>query len=146
MESRNPRIIVGVDGSESSIDAARWAVRQAELTGGSLIAIISWEAPVQYGMEFANEPTDWENLAGVTLGSALAELGALDDTEITQLVVHGHPARVLIDASAEAELLVVGSRGHGGFVGMLLGSISEYVIAHAECPVVVVRHPSTPRS
>lgn len=140
MESSNPRIIVGVDGSTSSVDAARWAVRQAELTGGTLIAIISWEAPVQYGMEFPNEPTDWEELARATLASALGELGVLGDTEITQLVVHGHAARVLIDASAEADLLVVGSRGHGGFVGMLLGSISEYVIAHAECPVLVVHH------
>jgi nucleotide-binding universal stress UspA family protein len=143
MESSKPRIVVGVDGSTASVDAARWAVRQAELTGGNLIAIISWEAPVRYGMEFANEPKDWEQLARSTLASALAELGELGDTEITQLVVHGHPAGVLTAASAEADLLVVGSRGHGGFVGMLLGSISEYVIAHAECPVLVVRHPES---
>jgi nucleotide-binding universal stress UspA family protein len=134
------RIIVGVDGSEASLDAVRWALRQAELTGSSVEALISWQFPRQYGEEFYGEEFDWEKIATDTLRSSLAQLGDEAQTRIEPRVVQGHPAQALVEASAGASLLVVGSRGHGGFVGMLIGSVSEHVIAHAQCPVLVVRH------
>jgi nucleotide-binding universal stress UspA family protein len=135
------RIVVGVDGSPASGDALRWAARQAELTGSVVEAVIGWQYPVQYGNEFYIPPPDWQALAQTTLDKAVAEAGAGQDLPCTRTVTEGHPAQVLVSASTDAELLVVGSRGHGGFAGLLLGSVSEYVIAHASCPVLVIRHP-----
>ncbi len=132
------RIVVGADGSPASVDALRWADRQARLTGAVLEAVVCW----QYPMVFSGAPVmaeiDWRADAETALESAVHQ--ALGDraSGVTRRAVQGHPARVLLDESAEADLLVVGSRGHGGFAGMLLGSISEHVVAHARCPVVVV--------
>jgi len=134
------RIVVGVDGSEASLDGVRWALRQAELTGAAVEALISWDYPRQYGEEFYGEEFNWEKIATDTLQSSLGRLDEEARTRIEQRVVQGHPAQALVEASAGAQLLVVGSRGHGGFVGMLIGSVSEHVIAHAQCPVLVVRH------
>ena len=145
--TKSTRIVVGVDGSAASVDALRWAARQAELTGSSLDATISWHYPTQYGSGIYLETTDWPGLAQATLTAALTAAGTDLAADSTQTVVEGHPADVLVTASADADLLVVGSRGHGGFAGLLLGSVSEYVIAHAHCPVVVIRHHrATPNS
>ncbi len=133
-------MVVGVDGSEPSLAALRWAARQAELTGAELKAVISWELPsAAYWVPFP-EGLDLEASARKTLASALEEtLGPDPAVPVTQVVAQGHPAPVLIDEAAGADLLVVGSRGHGEFAGMLLGSVSEHCVAHAHCPVVVVR-------
>ena len=139
LETRN-RIVVGVDGSEASLDAVRYAIKQAELTNSRVEAVTSWEYPRQYGAEFYGEELDWAKIAATTLEAALREVGSQGVVQVEQRVLQGHPAEVLVAASEGAELLVVGSRGHGGFVGMLLGSVSEHVIAHAKCPVLVVRH------
>ncbi|GAA3719102.1 universal stress protein [Microlunatus aurantiacus] len=136
------RIVVGVDGSPASVSALRWAARQAALTDSSLEATISWEYPMQYGNELLYEGIDWVDLARSTLATALAE--ADPGMEINSVVTEGHPAQVLIAASADADLLVVGSRGRGGFAGLILGSVSQYVTAHASCPVLVVRAPDHP--
>ena len=139
------RIVVGVDGSAASVDALRWAARQADLTGSGLDAVIGWHSPTQYGNEFHHEATNWPDLAQTTLATAMAEAEAGTATVCAQTVTEGHPKDVLVNASEGADLLVVGSRGHGGLAGMLLGSVSEHVIAHAHCPVVVIRHqPATP--
>ncbi len=140
MESAG-RIVVGVDGSEASLDAVRWAVKQAKLTGAGVEAVTSWRFMRQYGAEFYGEELDWEQIASSTLEAALSQSVTNDDVEVKRRILQGHPAEVLVEVSEGADLLVVGSRGHGGFVGMLLGSVSEYVIAHALCPVLVVRHP-----
>ncbi len=139
MNHRNGRIVVGVDGSDSSIDALRWAVRQAELTSCDLEAVTSWQHPIGYEADLAAEEEDWEMLAKTNLDGALAKVEA-EGVEVRRTVSQGHPAKVLTDASTDADLLVVGSRGYGGFAGMLLGSISGHVSSHAHCPVVVVRH------
>jgi nucleotide-binding universal stress UspA family protein len=133
------RIVVGVDGSDASRDAIRWAYRQSQLTGCALEVIACWYVPDQYA-ELVVDENDWNARAESRLDDALAALEDRDDVQITRTVTRGHPAKVLTDASKDAELLVVGSRGHGGFVGMLLGSVSTHVSAHAHCPVVVVRH------
>jgi nucleotide-binding universal stress UspA family protein len=136
------RIVVGVDGSPASMAALRWAQRQAELTGSSLEAIISWEFPTQYrNILLTIEDFDWEDSARSTLITAVTEVGVDQNRAFRGFVRQGHPARILTDASVDAELLVVGSRGRSGFAGLFLGSVSQYVAAHASCPVVVVREP-----
>jgi nucleotide-binding universal stress UspA family protein len=135
------RIVVGVDGSDASLDATRWAYRQAELTGCALHAVACWHIPDQYA-ELVAEEIDWHARAESLLDDALAAVDQGGSVQITRTSTQGHPSKILTDASEGADLLVVGSRGHGGFVGMLLGSVSVHVSAHAHCPVVVVRHGS----
>jgi len=141
MTQAQERIVVGVDGSSASIDALRWAIRQASLTGGAVEAVIAWQYPMAYGGYPIATDVDWPSNAGEVLDTALGQAQVSEAAPVTRKVVEGHPAQVLVDAAADADLLVVGSRGHGGFAGMLLGSVSEHVAAHALCPVLVIRHP-----
>jgi nucleotide-binding universal stress UspA family protein len=141
---RGERIVVGVDGSESSKDALLWAAHQAELTGASLEAVITWEiTPNSYGVAALPLPSDYDPaaIAKQTLDETVRKvLGESGEPRVVTRVVEGPPARSLLDIAKGADLLVLGSRGHGPFVGVLLGSVSEYCAAHAACPVVVVRH------
>lgn len=131
-------IVVGVDGSASSELPLRWAAEQARLTGQELHAVISWDPPIPYDAPVTGE-FDWEGDAAGTLAKTVENvLGEAAGREVVRHVVRGRPARVLVHAAGDADLLVVGSRGHGGFSGLLLGSVSQHVIAHAGCPVVVV--------
>jgi nucleotide-binding universal stress UspA family protein len=137
-------IVVGVDGSSCSEEALRWAIGQARLTGRPVEAVISWSVPVDLGVTAA-AVHDWEGDAAGLLQSTVEEVVTAPDADrVSQRVVMGHPAKVLLDAAEGAALLVVGSRGRGGFRGMLLGSVSQHVIARAPCPVVVVREPAIP--
>jgi nucleotide-binding universal stress UspA family protein len=140
-----PRIVVGVDGSAASRAAFRWAVRQAELTGATVQAITAWQYPVASG-GYAWAPvavldsTDLQEAAEKTLADEISEVvGARTDIKLQPQAVEGNPAQVLLDASAGADLLVVGSRGHGGFASALLGSVSQHCVHHADCPVVIIR-------
>jgi nucleotide-binding universal stress UspA family protein len=138
-QSGSGRIVVGVDGSSSSEEALHWAIRQARLTGRTVDAVISWDIPANYGVGPILD-VDWEGAATSTLKDAVAKVVDSPDADrVSQRVVKGHPAPVLLDAAADADLLVVGSRGRGGFKGMLLGSVSQHVVARAPCPVAVVR-------
>jgi nucleotide-binding universal stress UspA family protein len=138
------RIVVGVDGSESSLDALSWAARQAAMTSASLEVVTTWEWPSSYGWAVpVPEDFDPETDVRRTLETTVASVRtAHPEVQITSRVVSGHPAPALVDASKGAELLVVGSRGHGEFVGMVIGSVSEFCAAHAHCPVLVYRAPS----
>jgi nucleotide-binding universal stress UspA family protein len=135
------RIVVGVDGSRSSLNALAWAARQAELTHGHLDVVATWQWPPSYGWAVPT-PEDYDPEAALrqelepALDAVRAEHSAV---AVDVRLVSGHPAPALVEASKGAELLVVGSRGHGEFVGMLIGSVSEYCAAHAYCPVVVHR-------
>jgi nucleotide-binding universal stress UspA family protein len=133
------RIVVGVDGSAASLAALRWATKQATLTGDAIEAVITWQVPTQYGSDFYGSSIDWADIAQRTIEDAVKEASDGSPWAGTQSIEQGEPAHVLVAASADANLVVVGSRGHGGFAGLLLGSVSEYVIAHAACPVVVIR-------
>ena len=135
-------IVVGIDGSVSSIAALDWAVRQAEMTGYSLKVVATWDWPAAYGMAFSYVPSDYSPSADAQkiLDSALERVRREHPgVTIESLVVEGHPAPVLVEASRGADLLVVGSRGHGEFSGMLLGSVSEHCVTNAHCPVLVFR-------
>jgi nucleotide-binding universal stress UspA family protein len=135
------RIVVGVDGSESSKSALAWAIRQARLTGSVVEAVIAWDYPATYGYAFpAVDDVDFEKIATQAIAEAIADVAeAHEPVMITTTVVRDNPARALLNASTEASLLVVGSRGHGGFVEALLGSVGQHCVQHASCPVVVVR-------
>jgi nucleotide-binding universal stress UspA family protein len=135
------RIVVGVDGSPASLGALEWAVRQAALTGAVVEAVTAWQVPAIYGGYPVDAGTDWRANAHAIQDTAVKEALGDDATALVRRVAEGHSVRVLLDAAAGAELLVVGSRGHGGFTGMLLGSVSEHVVAHAACAVVVIRTP-----
>ena len=134
-------IVVGVDGSPASKAALRWALAQARLSGARVHAVAAWESPVVNGWGYAVPYEDLALAAGKVLGESVQEALGFEEPDVAVLesVVPGHPAQVLIDASAHAALLVVGSRGHGAFAGTLLGSVSQHCVQHAGCPVVVVR-------
>jgi len=144
-ERHGPRNVVGVDGSACSVEALRWAVRQAEFTGGSVDAVLAWQYPTSYGgwgwvpYGFA-EGTDFEELAEKTLNDAIGQVCSPGHSvTVHPQISRGHPMQVLLDAAKGADLLVVGSRGHGEFADALLGSVSQQCVHHAPCPVVVIR-------
>lgn len=134
-------IVVGVDGSPASIRALEWALRQARVTGDVVEAVSAWDIPTSYG--FGPTVLDGEDLAAEAaqaLATAVDDAaGPYPDVVVHQIVRRGHPAAVLIEQSKGADLLVVGSHGRGGFIGSLLGSVSQHTVHHAPCPVVVMR-------
>ena len=140
------QIVVGVDGSDSSRAALHWAYDEAAHHGASLTAVATWHPPSlpmspPYGsMPPEGYETEPEKAARELLERLTGELEPrTPDVDVRISISKGSPAKVLIDMSQGADLLVVGSRGHGGFAGMLLGSVSQHVVAHAACPVVVLR-------
>jgi nucleotide-binding universal stress UspA family protein len=169
------RVVVGVDGSDGSMAALRWAMTEARLRGTSVLAVIAWTHHASWGradrvhmtpppsavLPGANptgmrppprfEPSDEADRAGAVdrvLDSAVVraireqdEQGRQHHVEIIRQSVEGHPAEVLLGAATPSDLLVVGYRGHGGFIGGLLGSVSRHIVTHARCPVVVVPAP-----
>ncbi|HZR92541.1 MAG TPA: universal stress protein [Gaiellaceae bacterium] len=138
-------IVVGVDGSEGSLQALRFAAGEARLRGARLHAVLAWEYPAALyageGWAFADSETleGLRTRAEQRLAEAIEAVGpSLEGVELEQSVVEGRAAAVLLEAAKDADLLVVGTRGHGGFVGLLLGSVSQQCVHHASCPVVVV--------
>lgn len=135
------RIIVGVDRSEHSLAALRYANELAESFGATLVAVSAWTSPTGYiGLPVG--PADLREEAEVRLEEAVTRAFANDPPDrITSEIHEGDAAEVLIRRSASADLLVVGSRGHGGFAGLLLGSVSAQCAEHARCPVLIY-HPA----
>jgi nucleotide-binding universal stress UspA family protein len=145
------RIVVGVDGSETSRHALRWAAQEALAHDSELNVVYAWEvhglgagigtAP---GRRAAAAPEEQRGAAEQLVSDVVKEeLGANPPTNIRPTIGRGSAASVLLEASKGADLLVVGSRGLGGFAGLLLGSVSTKMANHAACPVVIVR-PAAP--
>ncbi len=137
------RIVVGVDGSPSSIAALAWAAEQAERTGAVVEATAVWQWPANYGSPLvAMSGLDPGQEASSSLERCITEV-ARDHPQavIKAQVVQGVASQVLVQLSRGADLLVVGTRGHGELVGALIGSVSEHCAAHATCTVVVVKRP-----
>jgi nucleotide-binding universal stress UspA family protein len=138
-------IVVGVDGSEHAERALNWAIEEAKLRGCRLNLVSAWHVPssVYGGVGFAPsldqsvEATFRE--VAEEVAKAAADRARAAGVEAETTVQHGQAADVLIESAANAELLVVGSRGHGGFAGLLLGSVSAQCAHHALCPLVIVR-------
>jgi nucleotide-binding universal stress UspA family protein len=141
-----PRVVVGVDGSEESVSALRWAARYATAAGASVRAVLAWHYPTAaavppVGVAPAAVTSEVEERIKASLAEAVAKAAPdAPSVHIVSEIRYGHPAEVLIEESGYADLLVVGRRGHGGFLGMLVGSVSLHCVNAAECPVVVVRN------
>lgn len=143
-ESSSPaRVVVGVDGSPHSHLALEWAAFLAAPLGASLQAIIAWQQPASYGLAVPQ----WDpeaDMAQVLEDTLHTVFGDQPPAPVQAEVREGGAARILIDAAHGARMLVVGSRGHGGFAGLLLGSVSASVAEHAPCPVLVVHGDERP--
>jgi nucleotide-binding universal stress UspA family protein len=155
--NRDPAVVVGIDGSAGAQEALRWALAEGRLRnapvrvvhawtfgyiGNSAESFAYWGSSVSPYTSVGIDLSDLHSAAQELLERSLADVG--DETkgvEIERLVVQGAAAAILVSTVAPGDLLVVGSRGHGGFVGLLLGSVSQQCVHHAPCPVVVVHAP-----
>jgi nucleotide-binding universal stress UspA family protein len=143
MSENGAKLVVGVDGSEASRHALQWASEEARLRGARLVVVHAWFIPAAVAPGLVPVPVDpeeWRLEAEELVARELEEtLGAEPGVPVERVVVPGSPAAVLVEAADGADLLVVGSRGRGGFAGLLLGSVSQQAAHHAPCPVVIVR-------
>ena len=146
------RIVVGIDGSEGAIRGLRWALEEARLHGALLELVHTYPKlehtypqPAAVDLPERGSLATEEELAHAkieeVIDGALARAGGPGEVEIRRTVRPGSPAEVLCEVAEDAGLLVVGARGLGGFRGLLLGSVSQQVIAHSPCPVAII----TPR-
>lgn len=134
------RIIVGVDGSDPSKEALRWAAKISSATGAPITAVMTWTVSPVFGDTYF--PENWDpkgDAAKVLTDTVDAAFDGIDrPANLDMVVAQGQASKVLLEEGADAEMIIVGSRGHGGFTGLLLGSVSSSVAAHATCPVLVV--------
>lgn len=140
--TQSDRILVGVDGSASSIDALRYAADMAAALKKRLEAVTTWTAPPvdpYVAIEWSPEQ-DAEEILSESIRKAFGEA---PPSGVIRRTLLGSPARTLIGMSENTYMLVLGSRGHGGFAGMLLGSVSAACAEHARCPVLIVHTPQT---
>jgi nucleotide-binding universal stress UspA family protein len=158
--STAPAVVVGVDGSPGAKAALRWALEEARLRKSALRAVHAWtfgyiggsvEGYPYWGgalgpyTSLGIDLKDLHRAAEDLLERAIADVGGeTDGIEIERQVIQGPAAEVLVQIASPNDLLVVGSRGHGGFTGLLLGSVSQQCVHHAQCPVVVVHSPKSP--
>jgi nucleotide-binding universal stress UspA family protein len=136
------KIVVGIDGSEGSKKALRWAVAEAQLRSAAIEVIHVWNFsplvdPIG-GIAYVPMDDLLESAQAVAANTVKSVADILGDTHITTTVKQGSASQALLKAAEDAGLLVVGRRGHGGFIGLLIGSTAEQVAHHAPCPVVVV--------
>ncbi|MDQ6741245.1 MAG: universal stress protein [Actinomycetota bacterium] len=137
--SKTAKIIVGVDGSEESLEALRHAARLAQTSEVALEVLACWEYPRMYtGFVAAGVEGFAEAAEKVLQDSVTKTLGAERPAFVSTKLIHGPAPLTLINASSDASMLVLGRRGHGGFGGLLVGSVSSACVAHAHCPVLVV--------
>jgi nucleotide-binding universal stress UspA family protein len=136
-------VVVGIDGSAGSDDALRWAIEEAKIRQATLRVVYAWGYPYVPGPEGAGiylDPIALGQEAEARMAETLERVipDATTRAAVDRVVVDGGGAEALITQSKAADLVVVGARGHGGFLGLLLGSVSNQVVHHAHCPVVVV--------
>ena len=137
-------IVVGVDEGEDSREALRWAAEFARPVGAPLIAVAAFETPTTYGahaMADWEDPRELENRARNVFPDTVSETLS-DDAKVELSVIQAHPAQALLEASRDAQLVVVGCRAHGGFAGMRLGPVSQHVVPH----VVGMSHRDAPKA
>ena len=134
------RIVVGVDGSPSADRALDWAIGEASRCGATLHLVAAWLYPMAYGYSFSASVPEVQRESQRVVDDAVARVHAeAPDLTVTGELTQQTPGPALVAAAKDADLLVVGSRGRGGFEGLLMGSVSQYCSRHAACSVVVVR-------
>lgn len=140
------RVVVGYDGSDTSLVAVRWAAREALLRGRGLTLVHALLPPVSSGGFGVGMPPSLDLIDQLEAAAhsevdamATALRGETPGLDVASVVSIGAPSSVLLEAAETADLVVIGSRGHGGFAGLLLGSVGSQVAAHASCPVAVIR-------
>lgn len=140
------RIVVGVDGSAESKAALRWAGAMARRTGAIIDAVTVWSIPATFGWDSVGlYGVDWQGDAEKSVIATVDDVfGAERPAGLRTFTLEGDPAHKLIEHAAGAQLLVLGSRGRGGFAGLLLGSVSSKCAAHATCPVLIVHADDQP--
>ena len=145
------RIVVGIDGSEQSQLALRWAAYLARVTGSTIEAVTAWQpvtaAATAGGFGYVTFPDGWDPAAEMekaVVDTLDRVFGANRPADLQVTVQEGHATKVLLDAGRRARMMVLGSRGHGGFAGLLLGSVSSACAEHATCPVLVVHGDDPP--
>jgi len=138
-------IVVGVDGSTDAERAAGWAVDEAKVHGDTVLLVHVWQYPAIAVAKYAGDPLpifgheELQKLGAEVLADARDHARNREPSVgVETRLIEGHPAAALVDASGQARLLVIGSRGLGGFKGMLMGSVSSSCARHARCPVVIV--------
>jgi nucleotide-binding universal stress UspA family protein len=138
-------IVVGIDGSHNASKALDWAMAEAAVRATDLTVITVNSVSASYWtgepVMLAGDEHEFEEgrkAAEEAVGNATTALGDKQPKSVTVVAANGFPAKILIDASENADLMVVGSRGGGGFGALFLGSVSSQVVHHAKCPVVVV--------
>ena len=138
-------VVVGLDGSPQSRQALRWAAQLARTFGAPISVVTAWDYPTVYGL--ASPLASWnpeDDMRHVQDEEIAAVFGDDPPRDLHRVLRPGSTAHVLLEASEGALVLVVGSRGHGGFVGLLLGSVSAAVAEHASCPVLIVHGDQAP--
>lgn len=138
-------IVVGVDGSEPAKRALRWAIEEARLRGAKLAAVTAWHVPgYSYGAPgfvpiLATSVDVAIREAAEAIANEAVEQARAAGLDAEAIITNGQAADVLLESAERASLLVVGSRGHGGFAGLLLGSVGQQCAHHASCPVAIIR-------
>jgi len=145
------RIVVGIDGSEQSQLALRWAAYLARVSGCTIEVVTAWQpitvAATAGGFGYMMVPAEWDPAAAMekaVVDTLDQVFGADRPADLQVTVREGHATKVLLDAGRGARMMVLGSRGHGGFAGLLLGSVSSACAEHASCPVLVVHGDNPP--
>jgi nucleotide-binding universal stress UspA family protein len=139
-EPDRPKIVAGIAGSPSSLAALEWAARQADLTRSDLVVVGAWHLPSTYAAAGISDDYDPAPDMQRALDDWLPEIQHGHHTlRVTGQVIESYPGPALVDASLDADLLVVGSRGHRELADILLGSVGMYCATHAYCPVLVYR-------
>ena len=139
------RIIVGVDGSDYSKKALREGARLAQALDAPLEAIACWHDPSVYAAPYRNiselKPETFRAHSQQMLETTLEEVFGQDrPARLSTRLLHGRPTELFVEESKNAQMLVIGRRGVGGVLGMILGSVSSALVFHAHCPVLIVRH------
>jgi nucleotide-binding universal stress UspA family protein len=143
--NESQKIVVGVDGSAGSKAALQWALEEAKLRKRPVEIVHCWNVVPPYGGKFSLRPDDYATFeqSALRLVDEMIDDAEIDEgDDVRKVVRFGSASELLIDESRQALMLVVGARGEGGFVGLLLGSVTTKVVAHAACPVVVVPPPA----
>lgn len=140
MTSRKPVVLVGIDGSTESGRALHWACNYARSLEGTVHAVTVWRQPVQFGYRTAVGDSELEKRAKNSLTNVVDPVREeFPDVALKTQLIRGHEVDELVGLSHQADLMVLGNKGHGAFTGMMVGSIALKLVHHARCPVTIVR-------